>query len=310
MQKICVIGSLNMDLVVSVDRFPQPGETLLGKEFETFPGGKGANQGVAAGRLQSGVRMIGKVGDDIFGERIIKNMRDNGVVTAGLAIESGTPSGIAVIEVDGSGENHIVIIPGANEKVNKDFLESSIDLLLENDIFLLQLEIPLLSVIFLAQKLWQFGKTVILDPAPAKRLPEEVFASVDYLTPNEKEISLLAERSVEDENDMENAARDLLDKGVGCVIIKAGKKGAYVIQKSKAMIHVPGFPVHAVDTTGAGDSFNAGLAVSLSRGRGLIESVKYANAVGALSTTAKGAQNAMPTDAQVLTFLKLHGCEY
>jgi ribokinase len=295
-----------MDLVATVERFPQPGETLVGKDFETFPGGKGANQGVAAGRLQAGVRMIGKIEDDIFGERLMKNLRENGVMTDGLAVESQTPTGIAMIEVDGLGENHIIIIPGANGKVDENFIESRWQLMLESDIFLLQLEIPMVTVVYLAKKLREYGKTVILDPAPARILPDEIFAHIDYLTPNENELSLLTERRVENETELEDAARDLLNKGVGCIISKAGKKGAYVVQNAQPMIHVPGFQVKAVDTTGAGDSFNAGLAVSLSRGNGLMENVKFANAVGALSTTAKGAQNAMPDDDQVRIFLKLH----
>jgi ribokinase len=310
MRKICVAGSLNMDLVVTVARFPQPGETLVGKDFETFPGGKGANQAVAAGRLESGVQMIGKIGDDTFGERLNNTLQDNGVITDGLAVESGTSSGIAVIEVDGLGENHIIIVPGANGKVDQKFMESRMNMMLGSDIFLLQLEIPLATVVYLAGKLREYGKTVILDPAPARILPDEILAHVDYLTPNENEIALLTERSVENESDLDAAARELLDRGVGCVILKAGKKGAYVIQKGQPLTHVPSFKVNPVDTTGAGDSFNAGFAVSLARGRGLIESVKYANAVGALSTTAKGAQNAMPTDAQVRKFLKLQGSEY
>ncbi|HBE77047.1 MAG TPA: ribokinase [Firmicutes bacterium] len=302
MKKICVVGSINMDLVVTTDRFPQPGETLNGKEFHTYPGGKGANQAVAAGRLQADVRMVGKVGDDMYGQQSIANLRENGVKSDGVFVDSGVSTGIAVIEVDGMGENHIVIVPGANGRVDSQFIDGQLDSLLENDIFLFQLEIPLETVFYAMKKLKEHGKTIILDPAPARILPVEIFKYIDYITPNEMEMAIVSGRKIGTLTDIKEAAALLQQKGVGTIIVKAGKDGAYIIS-DKDVIHCPGSTVKAVDTTGAGDSFNAGLAVSLARENGLKESVRFANAVGALSTMAKGAQNAMPTLEQVLSFI-------
>lgn len=303
MKKICIIGSINMDLVVTVDRFPKPSETLVGKEFNTFPGGKGANQAVAAGRLQANVRMVGKVGDDMYGKQLIRNLQENGVKPGGVIIDSGVSTGIAVIEVDSTGENHIVVIPGANGRVDFQLIDGQLASLLESDIFLFQLEIPLETVVYTMKKLKEHGKTIILDPAPGRVLPDEIFNYIDYITPNETEIAIISGRKIKTLADIREAAASLYQKGVGTVILKAGKNGAYIIHDND-FIHCPGFSVKAVDTTGAGDSFNAGLAVSLAGGNEIKESVQFANAVGALSTTAKGAQNAMPTLNQVISFLK------
>ena len=206
MKKICVVGSINMDLVVMADRFPQPGETVIGKEFHTFPGGKGANQAVAVGRLQADVRMIGKVGDDPFGKQLLSNLEENGVNTEGVVSEPGISSGLAIIEVDNSGENHIVVIPGANGAVDTRFIDAQFDTMLENDLFLFQLETPLETVLYAMKKLKQHGKTIILDPAPVGVLPDEIFQYVDYITPNETEIALLAGKKITTGAEMAAAA--------------------------------------------------------------------------------------------------------
>jgi ribokinase len=302
MKKICVIASLNTDLVVSVERFPQPGETITGKEFGTFPGGKGANQAVAASRLGADVRIVGKVGDDLYGKKYVETLKDNGIDFRGLGVEQGCSSGIAVIEVDDSGENHIVYTPGANAKMDMEFIEDQWDYMQEADIFLIQLEIPLKTVLYTIRRLHESGKTVILDPAPARKLPDEIFNCIDYITPNETEIEILTGIKVDCEDDCNRAARCLLDKGVRTVIAKAGKDGAYIANENE-FIHIPGFKVNPIDTTAAGDSFNAGFAFALAKSRTLTECVRIANAVGALSTTAKGAQSAMPTWKQVLELL-------
>lgn len=302
MKKICVVGSLNMDLVVTTDRFPQPGETLSGKEFHTFPGGKGGNQAVAVGRLQADVRMVGKVGDDIYGKQLILNLQKNGVKTDGVFVDSGVSTGIAVIEVDGAGENQIVIVAGANGKLDSRFIDEQFDAMLEYDIFLFQLEIPLETVVYAIKKLKEYGKTIILDPAPARLLPDEIFNYLDYITPNETEITMLTGKKIRTADDAWEAGDWLRRKGVGTVILKMGKNGAYLISDQEFSL-IPGFTVNAIDTTGAGDSFNAGFGVSLAHGNGLRESVRFANAVGALSTTAKGAQNGMPDWEQVMSFI-------
>ncbi|MCM8901459.1 ribokinase [Caldicoprobacter algeriensis] len=302
MKKICVVGSLNMDLVVTVDRFPEPGETITGREFATYPGGKGGNQAVALGRLGADVLMVGKLGNDLFGEQYLSNLKENGVILDGVKVEEGVSSGIAVIEVDSTGENHIVIIPGANGKVDRAFIEENWHLMEERDIFLFQLEIPIDTVLYAVKKLKRAGKIIILDPAPARILPDDIFLNIDYITPNETEMETLTGIRIKDVDDLKEGGHWLIKKGVKNVIAKAGKKGAYLVT-SDDFVHVPGFSVKAVDTTAAGDSFNAGFAFALAQGRGIIESIQFANAVGAISTTAKGAQSAMPSLRQVETFI-------
>ncbi len=302
MKKLCVIGSLNTDLVTVIDRFPRPGETLEGKDFATYPGGKGANQAVALGKLGADVQMLGKLGDDLYGRQYLKVLEKAGVGSLGIEIENATASGIAVIEVEVSGENRIIIIPGANGKVDRGFIDNRLGIIKECDIFLLQLEIPLETVCHTVKLLKDHGKIVILDPAPARELPEEVFKGLDYITPNETELEILTGRQIKNESELRAAAESLLDKGVGTVIAKAGKRGAYLIDRNN-FIHSPAYDVKVVDTTAAGDSFNAGFAYALSNGMGLKECGAYANAVASLSTSGKGAQGAMPGIAQVMALM-------
>lgn len=305
MKKICVIGSINMDLTTLVERFPNPGETITGKSFGNYPGGKGANQAVSAGRLGADVSMIGKLGDDIYGLQYLQVFKDNYVKSNRVGIEKSISSGIAVIEVDGSGENHIIVIPGTNGLVNNEFIDEQIDYLYQCDIFLFQLEIPLDTVIYAMKKLKEKNKVVILDPAPAKILPDEIYSNIDFITPNESEIKILTGMEIKTEDDLEKAARILLAKGVNTVIAKAGNNGAYIIDKNY-LKHIPGFKVKTVDTTAAGDSFNGGFAFYLSKGNDVETCVKFANAVAALSTTALGAQGAMPTLDKVMNFIHSH----
>ncbi len=303
MSGICVVGSINMDLVATVERFPKPGETIIGKEFGTFPGGKGANQAVAAGRLYPSVAMVGKVGDDVFGEQQLKNLKQNGVDTRGVKAQTGISSGIAVIEVDKSGENDIIVVPGANHLVDREFIDSQISWMLEFDVFLFQLEIPLDTAFYAIQKLKEHGKMVIFDPAPAGTLPEKMYSSIDYITPNETELQILTGTEVFDETQLNRAALKLLSQGVKTVILKIGKKGAYLIREDQST-YVPGFKVATVDTTAAGDTFNGAFAVALAQGLPPEECVSFANAAAALSTTGKGAQVAMPQMQQVQFLLK------
>lgn len=302
MKKICVIGSLNVDLVATVDRFPKPGETITGKEFATYAGGKGGNQAVALGRLGADVLMVGKLGNDFFGEQYLKNLKENGVALDGIRMEKGVSTGIAMIEVDSAGENHIVIVPGANGKVDRDFVDENWPLIEQRDIFLFQLEIPLDTVLYAVKKLKKAGKTIILDPAPAMILPDDIFVNIDYITPNETELETMTRIRIKDVDDLKEAGQWLVKKGVKNVIAKAGKRGAYLIT-SDDFVHVPGFNVSAVDTTAAGDAFNGGFALALAHGKGVIEGIRLANAVGAISTTAKGAQSAMPSLKQVEAFM-------
>jgi len=303
-KKICVIGSINMDLVATVDHFPRPGETVTGSEFGTFPGGKGANQAVAAGRLGGAeVRMVGRVGDDMYGGQYMKVLKDAGVMTRGVGMELGVSTGIAVISVDGHGENSIVIIPGANGTVDREFIDSKAPVADECDIFLFQLEIPLDTVEYAMKRVKDRGKTVILDPAPARVLPPGLLQIPDYVTPNETELAILSGVGTDGEEGMKRAAEVLIGQGVKNLICKAGKNGAYIATAGSFM-RVPGFKVDVVDTTAAGDAFNAALAYGLARGDALPDCVRLANAAGALATTARGAQAAMPTLKQVEALIK------
>jgi len=302
MKSLCVIGSLNMDLVTSMKEFPKHGETILGESFKTFTGGKGANQAVALGKLGANVLMVGKVGDDIYGAKYLEVLRNNKIKQDGVLVEQGISSGVAIIQVNNEGENNIVVVPGANEKVDVNYIESKSSLIEEVDIFLFQLEIPMDTVFETMKKLKKRGKTIILDPAPATKLPDEIFKYIDYITPNETELETLVGRKIENDADIKKAAQWLFDKGVKVVIAKLGSKGAAIINKNKYS-HIPGFKVNTVDTTAAGDSFNAGFAFALAEGRNLEECVRFGNAVGAISTTALGAQEAMPTLEKVNEFI-------
>jgi ribokinase len=303
MVRIGVIGSLNMDLTATVPRFHAPGETMLGTGFSTFIGGKGSNQSVAASRLGAEVLVIGKLGDDANGTRYLEELRTRGIRTDGVEIAHGTPTGVALIEVDPKGENRIILILGANALVDAAQIDRHLESLAQCDTILLQLEVPLPTVEYAVRTLHEMGKRVILDPAPAMVLSDAFLSTVDYITPNETELALLSGMAVETENQILAAARKLLDRRVRTVVVKVGARGAMIVKPDGHQL-VPGFKVRAVDTTAAGDSFNAGLGVALSEGLPLPEAVRFANAVGALSTTAMGAQAGMPTRAQVEALMR------
>lgn len=297
MKKICVIGSLNIDLTVTMPRFHLPGETIFGTDFHTYTGGKGGNQVVAAAKLGADVRMLGKLGDDSNAVIYRKTMSDLNIHADSVEIADGHPSGVAIIEVDAEGENRIIVISGANMQVDKAQIEKHWDQLSDCDIFLLQLEIPMETNIYAAQKLHAAGKTVILDPAPAVSLSDDLIKSVDYITPNETELALLCGCDTNNDEEVIKAARTLIARGCPNVIAKMGARGAMLITKDSADV-VPGFKVKPLDTTGAGDSFNAGLAVALACGKQGTDAIRFANAVGALSTTAVGTQTSMPSFAE------------
>lgn len=307
MKKICVIGSLNVDLTVSVPRFNLPGETIFGTDFKTYPGGKGGNQAVAAAKLGADVTMCGALGDDGNSEVYRGLMKKLGIRDL-VRVVPGVPSGVALIEVDTAGENRIVVISGANMKVDPAQLDADMESIMECDVFLLQLEIPLDTIEYIAEKLHAAGKTVILDPAPAPATPlsDRLLASVDYVTPNETELAAISGCPTGTEAEIEAAAHVLQAKGCANVIAKIGARGA-MWGGADGMIRVPGFKVKAVDTTAAGDSFNAGFAVGLAEGKSVSDAIRFANAVGALSTTAVGAQGAMPSYAQAEALMSSAG---
>ena len=303
---IIVFGSLNMDLVAQVPSLPQSGETLLGTGFQMIPGGKGANQAVAAAQLGLPTMMVGRVGDDSFGEALRKALRGSGVATDLLAVAAG-PSGVALINVDDTGENQIVVVPGANGKVTVSDAER-LPLTAEPSVLLMQFEIPLAAVQAAAKQ--AADHCVIVDPAPAPTadLPAEFYGLVDILTPNQTEASQLAGVQVKSIPTAMEAAQVLRQRGVSTVIVKLGSQGAVVASESE-VFHVPAFEVNAVDTVAAGDAFNGGLAVALLEEKSLRSAVVWASAVAALSVTKAGAQPSMPMREQVEEFLRRHPLE-
>lgn len=290
---ILVLGSLNMDIVARTKRFPGPGETVKGSEFKMVPGGKGANQAVAAARLKGNVSMAGRIGDDIFGQALLKSLLSAGVDTGHVLVTEGYPTGTALIVIDESAENRIVVVPGANGCCSVVDVAALKGVMESAKILMVQLEIPLETVRYAVRVARELGLTVIMDPAPALPLDEEILQDVDIILPNETEAAVLTGKRVDDIRSARLAAADLICRGVKTAVVKMGKEGA-VIMKDNIFEHIPGFQVNAVDTTAAGDAFAGALAVTLVEGFGLIEAIRFANAAGALATTGFGAQTSMP----------------
>lgn len=299
-----VFGSINMDLVVRTPQLPVPGETLLGHEFFTASGGKGANQAVALARLGVPTKMVGRVGGDSFGSELVNSLQTAGVQTEDVLVDQEVSSGIAAIAVDDRGENQIVIVPGANGRVDATDVER-LTMLPGASVLLLQLEIPISAVLAAAQAARHAGVTVILDPAPAQiKVPDELYHLVDIITPNEIEAGQLAGFTVNDPESATEAAAILRQRGVGTAIIKLGDRGV-VCATPEETFFVPAFSVTAVDTVAAGDAFNGGLAAALVEGLSLQQAVVWGAAAGALAATKPGAQSAM-CDRQTLNkFLQM-----
>jgi ribokinase len=298
---VLVIGSLNADLVVRTSRFPGPGETISGGDLLTIPGGKGANQAVAAARQGAKVAMVGRVGKDNFAPILIENLDVNHVNVSHVSQDS-VASGTAIIIVDENGQNSIVISPGANSKVSTQDVDSAP----EAKILLLQFEIPMDTVLHAAKRYKTNGTTVILNPAPARPIPNDLLANVDILVPNESELALLSNMQVTDVKSAQLAAQEILKQGVKIVIVTMGSKGALVVTDTQAT-HVETFKVDVVDTTAAGDAFIAGFASKLLKSdlepANLQAAVRYGCACGALAVTKLGAQPSLPTRDEVEKFL-------
>jgi len=300
--RITVVGSLNMDLVVRAPHLPIPGETIIGRDFRTIPGGKGANQAVAAAKLGAQVTMIGRVGDDDFGRAQLRNLNELGVDTTHVIVDPEAATGIALITLDASGQNTIVLASGANMRLTREDINAAQDAIVQSDALVLQLESPLEVVTYAIDMAHAEGVKVILNPAPARPLPNETLAKLDYLIPNESETALLTGIEVADINSAREATERLHEEGVGTVILTLGARGAFLASAEES-IHIPGYNVEVVDTTAAGDAFVGGFAVALAEDRDLIEAIRFANAAGALAVTKLGAQPSLPTRAEVEAFL-------
>lgn len=294
---ILVVGSANLDLVFQCPEFPRPGETLLGGEFATHPGGKGANQAVAIGRLGGDVHFCGAVGTDDFGKTLQTSLKGAGVHTTHLRHDPGQPTGTACILVSATGQNLIVVAPGANNQVTPEAVHHTLDQL-RPSIVLAQLEVPLPAV-EAAAKSGRF----ILNPAPARPLPDSLLAQTWIITPNETELEALTGIAPQDLQDVERAARQLLARGVQNAIVTLGSRGSAWIS-AEGLQHFPAHPVQPVDTTAAGDAFNGALAHFLAQGHDFPFAITRANAVAALSTLKSGAQPSMPTEKELEIFLE------
>lgn len=295
---IVVVGSINMDLVARTPTIPLAGQTLIGKGFTTTPGGKGANQAVAVARLGYQVEMVGAVGTDVFGESLIANLTGVGVGTEAVACLEG-PSGVAPILVSDSGENSIVVVPGANGKVDCAFIDRHADMIRSAGMVLCQLELPLETLPHILAICGEAGVPVMLDPAPAASLPDEVWSRLTWFTPNETEAAFY----LGNRREPESAAKELLARGLKGVVLKRGAEGSYVSVANGESAWVPAFSVKAVDTVGAGDCFNGAFAVALLEGRDPSTAARFASAAAAISVTRPGAQASMPSRVEVDAFL-------
>lgn len=293
-----------MDLVTRTPRLPVPGETLLGYDFFTAPGGKGANQAVGAALLGRTSYMIGRVGNDSFAQELLTSLKVAGVQTDSILIDDTTSSGVAVIAVDDRSENTIIVIPGANGKVNHLDVERLEKLLPNTTVLLLQLEVPLPAIIAAAKAAKKAKVKVILDPAPApEKLPDELYSLTDLITPNETEASRLVGFNITNQETMTKAAEFFISKGVEIVVLKLGSKGVFCATASESFLF-PAFKVNAIDTVAAGDAFNAAMAAAFDSGLSLRKAIEWGAAAGALATTKKGAQPSLPNQETFDTFLE------
>jgi ribokinase len=291
--KILVIGSANMDMVIQSDHFPSPGETIIGGTFSLVPGGKGANQAVAAARLGGEVSFISQLGKDLFGQQNLANYQQEGINTSHIQLNPDKPSGVALITVDKSGENTIIVAPGANEALSIKDIHNAINLFEIADIILIQLEIQIPVVCEACRMAFDMGKKIILNPAPATVIPEATYPLLFMITPNETETEIMTGLKVSNLQSAREACLKLQEKGVPNVIITMGAAGAYV-HTSEFQGIIPTEKVEVKDTTAAGDTFNGALAVALAKEHGIQEAVKFALKAATLSVQRFGAQTSIP----------------
>jgi len=298
-KKIVVVGSTNMDMVVKTNHIPVPGETVLAGSFFMNPGGKGANQAVAVARLGGSISFISKVGNDIFGKQSSQLFDEEGINTFYILSDEELPSGVALITVDQSGENSIVVASGANANLFPADLKEALNEIASADIVLMQLEIPMETVHFVAKYAASKNVRVILDPAPANELSSELLNHIDIITPNQTEAEILSGIKVTNIDSAKKAAKAIYAKGVKNVLVTMGTLGVVVCENGKTQL-IPSQKVEALDTTAAGDVFNGALAVALSEEKTLIEAVKFACVAAAISVTRMGAQSSIPYRNEII----------
>ncbi len=296
---IIILGSANMDMVIKTDHFPEPGETMIGGEFLLVPGGKGANQAVAAARMGGRVMLIARMGNDLFGKQNLANFEKEGIDTRFITLDPEQPSGVAQITVNKQGENTIIVAPGANFAVGKNEIEALQRDIDKAGILLMQLEIPLHAILDAAKLAAKRGVKVILNPAPAQKLPDEIFPHLFMITPNETEAGILTDIKVVDEKSAYLAAEQLVGRGIDQVIITLGAAGAFVYSPTFKGI-IPTTQVEVMDTTAAGDTFNGALAVALVEGKDIQSAVRFALKAATISVQRMGAQPSIPTLDEVV----------
>jgi ribokinase len=301
--KVLVVGSYVTDLVVTTSVVPTEGQTVLGKSFNVYPGGKGANQAVAAARLGASVVMSGKVGADMNGDLMLNTMKAEQINTEYTYVDKNNATGVGSIVLDDKGQNRIIVVPGANMSYMKEELDQLKSTIAQVDMVMCQLEIPYETVLETAKICKQNKTQFLLNPAPAYELDDEILALVDYLTPNETEIEILSGKKCQTEKEIIEAAEYLISKGVKNVIVTLGKEGALIVNEDTCEI-VKGYPVDAIDTVAAGDCFNGAFATALTSGLTLKEAVIFANSAAALSVTKNGAIPSLPTKEDVDEFLE------
>ena len=300
--KVVVVGSFMMDLVIKAERRPQKGETLIGQQFGMFGGGKGNNQAIAAARLGGDVTMVGRLGMDSFGDKLMDALVEEGVEIRFIVRDAEVGIGVGSPVIDADGDNSIIIVPRANMRLSAADVDRAASAISDSDVLLLQLEVPIAASQRAAEIAKSSGTKVILNPAPAQDLPDSFLAQVDILTPNQVEAELLSGVEVSDSEGAERAARILLDRGVSAAILTLGEGGALLF-KDGLTTSIPAYRVNVVDTTAAGDAFCGALATALARGEALEDAVVFANAAGALAVTVLGAAPSMPTAQQITEFL-------
>ncbi|ENN6812103.1 ribokinase [Vibrio fluvialis] len=305
MNKLVVLGSVNADHVLQVPSFPRPGETLHGRNYQVIPGGKGANQAVAAARLKADIGFIACVGDDSFGINIRESFKLDGMNISGVKMQPNCPTGIAMIQVSDSGENSICISAEANARLTAETIEPDLARIREAKYLLMQLETPIDGIVKAAQVAKEARTNVILNPAPARELPDELLSCVDVITPNETEAEVLTGITVTDDESAQLAADVLHRKGIEIVMITLGAKGVWLSQNGRGTL-IPGFRVQATDTTAAGDTFNGALVTGLLEEMPLESAIKFAHAAAAISVTRFGAQTSIPNRSEVDAFLANH----